>query len=141
MTIFALIFPFILLVFSNCKDKKGNSDKINEIFKLSNIEIPKNSKLLKYYDNNEFQIVFEIEIQKKDLIKFIKKYKFEKFQPNAIKIAKTSSHSYIIKDIENSFVPPIQIIKNNQKILIYSNSNIQLILNCKKSILYGLVSY
>jgi hypothetical protein len=135
-----LLVVSVTFTLLNCK-RKNTNEKLNEIHKLSEIEIPKNSKLLNYYDNDEFQIVFEIVFQKKELRKLIKKYNFKKIQFNELKFSKTSSDSFIIKEIENGFIPPINIEIDNNSFLIYKKFNSWILLDSKKCILYGLINY
>jgi hypothetical protein len=135
-----MFFIVISFIFLSCKNEIEDNKKLDEIFRLSKIKIPTNSRILKYYDNNEFQVALEIEIPKKELINFVKKSKFIKIQSKEIVLLKTRSDFYIVKEIENAFVPSIKIAIDDQT-LVHKDSYSELILDYKKSILYGLISY
>jgi len=120
---------------------EGNKqEKFDEIFRLSGIRIPMDSKILKYKDNDEFQIVFEFMLSKKGQDALLTDYNFRKIYPNKVEAAKTSSDSFIIDEIENGFLPRINI-KISNRTLLYKNKGSSLVLDRDKLILYGLVAY
>lgn len=131
------IYIVITLLSFSCTNKKADLDEIN---KISKINIPINSTILEYYDDYEVQLVFKILLKKKDVNYFLKKYNFR--QADTLKtneFHKTSTDKYLINDIENSFSPKEKIFGKDLQIL--KNKNTVLIVNRETSELWGLISY
>ena len=126
----------ILITFS-CISEKG---RLDEIRKISNVNIPDDSTILKYCDNLSTEVAFKISIEKEKVNDFLK---INQFQPvDTLKtnlVSKTLTDKYLIDDIENSLVPQEKIFRKD--LLIFRNKNTTIIVNRETSELWGIMSY
>jgi len=134
-------YSIIFIVFFYCCNKP-QENKLDEVKRLSKVEIPPNSSLIEYYDNDESQITFHIKLKETDVENFFIKNDFIEF--DNVKRSQIQSidkiNKIFINDIENSFVPPKKIIIN-QNSYILKNNHTFMLLNKKTGQLWGLISY
>jgi hypothetical protein len=129
---------FFLLASFCCNTR---NDKLGEIIRLSKINIPVNSTVEEYYDNDEFQIAFKLNVRKSEIDNFLINKEIRQVDTTKKdKIKSISLDKIIINDIENSFYPQKNIFIN-KNLYIYKNNNTFLIINKKTCEIWGLINY
>lgn len=135
-----LLFKIIVVLTFVLSCNSDDSEKWFEIHKLSKIVFPENSSLVNYFNNEEFQIVFQIKIPKDKCESFKKRYGFKPIEKQEQFVQKTASFRYIKSEIQNGFSPPI-IIPSNKNLFLYSKDLTSIVLDSELAVLYGIVSY
>ena len=118
-----------------------SQSELKEIEKLSKINFPKESNLLFYYDNLEFQVVFKIKLRKAELEKFIISNEFRKYDSKKkMQFKNTVKDDFLLERMENNFSPKEKIPKSKY-LYLYEKNISEMYLDSSSSILYGIITY
>lgn len=118
----------------------NDSKKMNEIERLTKFNFPKSTELITYYDNYEYQVIFELKIDYKRESDFLSENNFSQID-TVTKFAATifSSDELKIKDMNLYFGK--NRIPKHKEIYLKKGKNFCLIADKNSNSIWGLIDY
>jgi len=128
---------FLLIFLFSCKSE---TTKLSELRKLTTIDFPVETRILYYYDNLEYQLVFKLELNIGDTL-FLKKNNFVSIQGDSfIKGTDYNYNSLLINDFVDYFsINDSSLIKKCE--FLYTSNNTYIIANLENNLLWGIYEY